>query len=667
VLYVEGTANASNSSTLNSTATFLNMTVGSYGNYTYYMNCTDGSNVNVTAAQWILFNQTIPNTPLTNISIGTPPDGVFVQDLLWKTINFTVVDSDTSTLNCVLYVNWTANVSNASTLNNTPTFLNMSVADYTNYTYYVNCSDGEYDNKTQTRWILFNQTLDSTPPVITIVYPQNNTNLSAGTAWTFVNISTDETAVCKYNFTNSFFGYPSNMGSYMSTSDNINHWLNYSGLSSGLSYDVYYKCNDTSGNFNTGQALHHEFGVNQTVPMAMTSVQINSPADGAMINNSKQVYVNFTVIDPDTSILNCTLYKNNSPHMSEITTNNTETELNFTVGMYGNYTIFMNCTDGTFFNVSASQWILFQNITTIPAPAITTLQNWTTNQTADIRIIFDKASNASIEYGPNSSMPGYDYNDTYKGNHIFNLTGLANNTVYYFNVTACDILSNCNETGPYNISTDQTDNPPVVTLEDPGDGYTDTALVSASVHFNCSATDDNGLVNVSLYITNPQNTSFAFYSDKTMAGTSDWRNWTLALPVGNYTWNCLVYDNNDQADWGDANRTLQIYPTPWFVTGNISAQENCTNANLLIDTDLNIYSGGQLVLDNCTLRMNGSANGDYRIFVEDGGTFIIRNGSNITKGAAAANYNIYVVNSSTFEMRDSRMSYCGYVLEENPL
>ncbi|MBU0457725.1 MAG: PQQ-binding-like beta-propeller repeat protein [Nanoarchaeota archaeon] len=101
---------------------------------------------------------------------------------------------------------------------------------------------------------------------------------------------------------------------------------------------------------------------------------------------------------------------------------------------------------------------------------------------------------------------------------------------------------------------------PIVTLNSPSAGYYNDSSASENITFNCSATDtvglNAGLANISLYITNSQNTSFSLNQTTNINGTSNSSNWTLSLSVGNYIWNCLAYDAGGNSDWGYTNRSI---------------------------------------------------------------------------------------------------------------
>jgi len=176
------------------------------------------------------------------------------------------------------------------------------------YTYYgwANDSAGN-SNKSETRTL----TIDTTPPNITIVNPQNQTNLSAGTTWTWINISTDENAVCRYNLTNSTFNFATQGVNFTNTGGQ-NHSFNYSGLQDGQTYTLYYKCNDSTGNINPSSVMH-VFSVKSTWHTFYGHVTGNISLEGAgnetlyrwnVVNVSGNVYV----ADADSTITWTKLY-----------------------------------------------------------------------------------------------------------------------------------------------------------------------------------------------------------------------------------------------------------------------------------------------------------------------------------------------------------------------
>ncbi|MCK5283882.1 MAG: hypothetical protein KAK00_10875, partial [Nanoarchaeota archaeon] len=135
---------------------------------------------------------------------------------------------------------------------------------------------------------------------------------------------------------------------------------------------------------------------------------------------------------------------------------------------------------------------------------------------------------------------------------------------------SCIILSHQNYTA-YNFSwinaTDEII--PTTTLNTPASNYYNDTSDTVNVTFNCSATDDNNLANISLYITNSQNQSFSLNQTTSISGTSNSTTWTLNLSNGNYTWNCIAYDAAGNSDWDDNRSILINYTAPDTTAPNL--------------------------------------------------------------------------------------------------
>jgi len=104
----------------------------------------------------------------------------------------------------------------------------------------------------------------------------------------------------------------------------------------------------------------------------------------------------------------------------------------------------------------------------------------------------------------------------------------------------------------YEFNAAVSDNPPVSTLLNPPNGTVDG---DGNVTFSCSATDDIGLSNLTLYVWN--STGLYYNNTKSINGKSNQSSWTLSLNEGNYSWNCLAYDNGGNYDWAE-NWTLTV-------------------------------------------------------------------------------------------------------------
>jgi len=92
-------------------------------------------------------------------------------------------------------------------------------------------------------------TLDSIAPSISILSPENNRIFRAGQKSVRVNITTDEYALCRYNISNRSFDFYGDIGE-LDTGNGYNHSFNYTGLSDGGEYKIYYKCRDAFSNVN---------------------------------------------------------------------------------------------------------------------------------------------------------------------------------------------------------------------------------------------------------------------------------------------------------------------------------------------------------------------------------------------------------------------------------
>jgi hypothetical protein len=99
--------------------------------------------------------------------------------------------------------------------------------------------------------------------------------------------------------------------------------------------------------------------------------------------------------------------------------------------------------------------------------------------------------------------------------------------------------------------------PPNVSLQLPFNGYINYTSDRINITFSCNATDNIGLKNISLYITNSSNQTLAFNQSADISGNSNSSSWILELELGDYTWNCLAYDVEEKFDWGE-NYSLRI-------------------------------------------------------------------------------------------------------------
>ncbi|GAI95478.1 unnamed protein product, partial [marine sediment metagenome] len=238
----------------------------------------------------------------------------------------------------------------------------------------------------------------------------------------------------------------------------------------------------------------------------------------------------------------------------------------------------IKCSERVYDNYNWSNWYNSSNTASISntAPTIDNPQTdtWsftiantapttptTLTLTDPIKISETLTATASGSIDADSDDITYYVNDTVVS--INSGTGLINDTIttesetgsYSINVICGDSYDNTSQTFVYTIKDGTA---PITKLIVPIDNYWNDSATSVDVNFTCNATDGYNLKNISLYITDSSNVSFSFNSSKDITGTYNWSNWTLSLSVGNYTWNCLTYDEYDNSDWADDNRSLMM-------------------------------------------------------------------------------------------------------------
>ncbi|MCG2825882.1 MAG: right-handed parallel beta-helix repeat-containing protein, partial [Thermoplasmatales archaeon] len=110
------------------------------------------------------------------------------------------------------------------------------------------------------------------------------------------------------------------------------------------------------------------------------------------------------------------------------------------------------------------------------------------------------------------------------------------------------------------------------------------------------------------------------------------------------------------------NADSEISGTPPSETGD-TIIENVTvwrNEIITLNGNLIINETGNLTLDNTTLKMNCSYDGEYYIEVQTGGEMCIYNNSNITSANPDYHYRFSVEEKSKLVMENTTLSYCGY-------
>ncbi len=320
-----------------------------------------------------------------------------------------------------------------------------------NFSFNVYCDALGYDNLTSTDDFLINQSSsDSTPPVITISYPANGTNLSYSTIWTWINITTDENASCRYNLTDSSFNFTTE-GTGFTNTGTTEHSFNYSGISSGSAYALYYKCNDSGGNIDSGSAYHvfyTDTGPDTSAPV-ISNLQ-NSTTTSAIvisfeIDDSANVSVDYGTSQSSlgSSASNSTLSTSHAITLSSLSDDTT---------YYFNITV---CNSDGYCAQYGTYSATTDEITDTTPPVISgTGSSSITSSGATITWTTNEVSDSLVKYGTVSGTYTLTkYSSTDATSHSLALTGLSEYTTYYYVVNSTDPSGNSEESAEYSLTT----------------------------------------------------------------------------------------------------------------------------------------------------------------------------------------------------------------------
>lgn len=192
---------------------------------------------------------------------------------------------------------------------------------------------------------------------------------------------------------------------------------------------------------------------------------------------------------------------------------------------------------------------------------------------------------------------------------------------------------------------------PIVNLNSP----TNKSLVNASgtITFNCSATDDNGLVNITLYHNFNDTRPFLANQTTFVGGTSNSTTFTLNNTPERVDglWNCLALDNNNLSSFATANFTidtsfLNITPLGCVPSNILSTESTICNATVTDNTGVSIVTAN-VTLPNATIIRATVSNTSSNYFFNFTNTVL--NGTyNISWIANDTLQNNKTVNTSTF-------------------
>ncbi|MGV8151944.1 MAG: LamG-like jellyroll fold domain-containing protein [Candidatus Nanoarchaeia archaeon] len=346
-------------------------------------------------------------------------------------------------------------------------------------------------------------------------------------------------------------------------------------------------------------------------------VRLISPSTGLWFNFSNLTLV-YNVSDINGDIMNTTLIINgelNQTNSSRILNgiyNNFS--INFSNGQY-NWTIEARDSYNNLGNTSTRSFYI-----DLINPNITLLYPINGNSyTSNVfNLSFNATDNMDSLLSCNVILDGNSLGTTYAGNgNITNVSsGALSGGIHYWNVTCVDnaMRSFTSETFSFTIS----DEPPVVTLVWPGNGYRDD---DGEIGFIFNASDDSGFLNCSIYIDGIFNSTNQSAIENHQNNTIN----VMGISEGNHNWTVECFDMSESSSMPNVN-TFSVdlyYP-------NIELNRPVNGANVSY-SNVNFNFSANDTVDS-TLSCNISVDGFNYPVSASAGVLTNRLISNLTDG-----------------------------------
>jgi hypothetical protein len=290
--------------------------------------------------------------------------------------------------------------------------------------------------------------LDSLPPNVTLISPDDNS----------INSSENQTFYCNASdiqLANMTFYLWNSTGSVIYTeSKNISGASNTTVFNvTNLSYDSY-EWNCLSYDVNNNPAYST---TNYTLIINYLISNLISPANDLNTNQNHSFNCSF-LTNASYALVNSSFFLwNSNGNLIYNETKDITGLLNSSI-FYYNFTTegdyIWNC---RIFNNDSQYVFSYPNFSInydITFPSTSSIISSVTTSSATISFDSYETVNSSINYGLNSTNLNLTtFNSSFVYNHTIPLTGLTSSTRYYYNITICDYANNCNTSGTYNVTT----------------------------------------------------------------------------------------------------------------------------------------------------------------------------------------------------------------------
>ena len=442
--------------------------------------------------------------------------------------------------------------------------------------------------------------VDSTPPVVTLNFPDNNSVYANRTGINFTLTVVDETngsnMLCNLTAADhTWSGYYAPNGTAYIYADGFNSTI--------FEIDGVYNWNASCfDGTNWGSSELRTF-VKDSVP---PQIVLNNPPAGNLTKINNITY-NWTATDALDSTMACSIWKNNSLGFFILGTfSNVVNATAYTVTYVDEpdkyYEWYVNCTDGA--NYNSSETRNFTIDTTGPSASDNQTNSTFFGEFIKHSLILNDSNNLSGYIFSFDNGTGSFTNDSWASltgsSNWSNVTKAVNYTIgttIQWRVYSNDSLGNIAVSSNYSYTTTN-GSVIVVSLIDP----TSNEYYRASpIDFNCSATQEKGLLaNFTLY-GNWSSWGSKNTSNKTGSSNSSIFHNTISTE-GKYLYNCLVCDSDNLCNFSSSNITFILDTTNPVVVNRGPSSVYSTTSNSI---DFTYTVDDDNTIKNCTLYITG--------------------------------------------------------------
>ncbi|MFH1133549.1 MAG: LamG-like jellyroll fold domain-containing protein [Nanoarchaeota archaeon] len=443
------------------------------GFYRVVVNLTNGSDVQLLnrndSSLSAAYNFTIDVSPPHNITLNYPTSGLTVagSDI---NFNWTASDNFDDSMVCNLTVDGVVNVSNVASANHTGT--NWTVVGFVNgaHQWNVTCED-EAKNVNVSATYTF--TIGSSGPTIASV------NISPSTIGYGYNATVQATITDADGVSTAWLEVTAPYGAATNyTMSNTSSWYyaNYSDWRNG-SYTFQVYANNTNNDWSVSDISNFSVGVNLSVNLSLIDtvfttdefVNVTAGSQILNLNLSNTTFYLLMVVDKWTgSYWNTTkVVVNDTAQRAFLYANGSNLSLSSVFnGLFnttancsgdGSYRVVVNLTNGSdaqLYNRNDSSLSAATNFTYDTSPPwvnFTGLTPWNGENVSNRKWLY---INVTINDSTPVNLTFFLYNETAlvtsastpAGNTSYNFSGMDNNSLYWYNVTASDAVGNTNWT-----------------------------------------------------------------------------------------------------------------------------------------------------------------------------------------------------------------------------